>query len=98
MATEQASRHPVTSLARKHGVTIQDGIVATESERNKVKPTIQNQGIIIVEPDEDGFLVMFPNGDIVLASTKVEVERKAAGWFKKHATADIAVGRTEWRL
>lgn len=56
------------------------------------------QGIVVVEPDEDGFLVMFPDGDVRHFSHRGKVEQAARDWFKK-ALGDrgVGIGRIEWR-
>jgi hypothetical protein len=62
------------------------------------KPKVHFQGKIIVESEEPGFLIMFPDGCIVYKKSKSEVERAAKRYWKKHADGKaVNVGLTEWR-
>ena len=62
------------------------------------QPKTQDQGTVIVEKDGgDGFLVMFPNGDLRQVATKAAVIDSAKRWFEKHLDGTIGIGRIEWR-
>jgi hypothetical protein len=64
-----------------------------------MKPAVQKQGMCVVERDGDGFLVMFPDGNLQGAMTKAQAEKACSQWFKQHVDADsIGVGTIEWRL
>jgi len=67
---------------------------------DKMQPAIEitNQGKIVIEPDGDGFLIMFPDGSIE-GSSKTNAERKARRWFKTKLGKGlkIGIGEIEWR-
>lgn len=63
-----------------------------------VKPPVKAQGKVIVEPNGDEFLIMFPDGEVVAALDKPDAWRKIRKWFKLDADADaFNVGTVEWR-
>jgi hypothetical protein len=63
-----------------------------------MKPAVEWQGKVVIEADGDGFLIMFPDGEIVGASTRTKAEAKARQWFKEHVgKSAIGVGEIEWR-
>jgi hypothetical protein len=59
--------------------------------------TAQDQGTVVVEPNVDGFLVMFPDGHVRLATSKAQAEKLARKWLTENLAADVGVGRIEWR-
>ena len=62
------------------------------------KPNVLNQGKVIIEWDQDGFLVMLPTGDLRSFATRKDAEAFAQRYFKKTANVDaLNVGRIEWR-
>lgn len=62
------------------------------------RPTVKLQGAVIVERDEDGFLTMFPDGEIQHFSHAGKVEAAAQAWFKKNlGPRGIGIGKIEWR-
>lgn len=58
-----------------------------------------SQGLIVAERDEDGWLVMFPDGVVRHFSHRGKTEMAARDWFKRNLKDDRAVGmgRIEWR-
>ena len=67
---------------------------------DKPKFNIKYRGKIIVERDgEDGFLLMFPNGDVKWACAKDAAETTAKRWFRKFVgLEEMGVGLIEWRI
>lgn len=64
-----------------------------------MKPSVANQGKIVVQQNRGEFLVMFPDGSVEIAMSKDDVEKKAKRYFKKIlGTSDIGVGRIEWNM
>lgn len=64
------------------------------------QPTIEQQGKVIAEWDDidSHWLVMFPDGTILSASTKRTTDRLARKWFRDHKTdGTIGVGEVEYR-
>lgn len=63
------------------------------------KITIQEQGKIIVEKQEEGdYLMMFPNGLIAYKANKIDVETAARYYFKKNCIPEkMGIGTIEWR-
>lgn len=51
--------------------------------------------VVIAEQDEDGFLVMFPDGTIRHFSHRGKVEDAASAWFHDHRAGGY--GMIEWR-
>ena len=61
--------------------------------------TKATQGTVVIEPDEGGYLVMTPDGEVVWKPTKAAAERHARAWFKAHLDgADVGIGDIEWRI
>lgn len=59
------------------------------------------QGKTVIESDEDGFLIMHPDGSIENATTKRSAERKAKQWYQANLGDDgakIGLGEIEWRV
>jgi hypothetical protein len=68
---------------------------------NVEKPAVVNQGRIIVEfHSDDGFLIMWPDGQIELAASKDLAEARIKRWAKKTLGNGWKIGLTtiEWRL
>jgi hypothetical protein len=64
-----------------------------------MKPTVHDQGKIIAQEDDGGFLVMFPTGDIVGASTRAKALRKIKAWCSENQHGDaVNFATVEWRL
>lgn len=63
------------------------------------KPTVKQQGLIVAEVDDDGFLVMFPDGEVKHFSHRGKVESAARKWLSDHLGDQraIGIGRIEWR-
>ncbi len=60
--------------------------------------SIQSQGKVIIEPDGDGFLILFPDGEVQGAATKQRANTKIKHWFRDNVRHDaIGVGMIEWR-
>jgi hypothetical protein len=63
----------------------------------RTKPPVHSQGKIVVQPGDEGLLVMMPDGDIRAAADVAEANRLARAWIKKHMRADaINVTTVEW--
>lgn len=62
-----------------------------------LKPSVKNQGRIIVEYADGDYLLMLPSGKIEAHPTKDSAEAAAKRFFKKTLKSDIGVGRIEWR-
>jgi len=66
----------------------------------RMKPKVEIQGKAIVEPDENsGYLVMFPDGDIMRAKNPSIALARIKRWFKQNMKGKkaIGVGKIEWR-
>jgi hypothetical protein len=63
------------------------------------RPTAVQQGLVVAEADEDGWLVMFPDGEVRHFNHVGKVEDAAKAYFKRTLgdIRAIGVGRIEWR-
>jgi len=64
-----------------------------------MNPGTHNQGKIIAEQDDDGFLILFPNGIIEAAPSRKTAERKIKSWCSANAATgnNISFAVVEWR-
>ena len=63
----------------------------------RTKPPVHGQGKLVVQPGDEGLLVMMPDGSIVAAADAAEADRQARAWIKKHMHIDaINVATIEW--
>lgn len=63
-----------------------------------LKAKVQNQCKCVVEIHQGYFMVMFPDGCICAAQSRIEATRRCQRWFKTHIEArSIGIGEIEWR-
>lgn len=58
------------------------------------------QGKTVIELDDDGFLVMHPDGSVEWSATKAKAERVARNWYQTDLGkgCKIGLGEIEWRI
>lgn len=64
------------------------------------RPEVIQQGKAIVERDDEGLLIMLPDGQIEWARSKKGAEKLIKSFFKKHLGEGfkVGVGTVEWRI
>jgi len=58
----------------------------------------ENQGKVVCEEDNEGWMVMTPDGEVTHAKTRAIAERYAKSWFARNLKSEVGVGKIEWRL
>lgn len=68
------------------------------STNQPTRPPVNVQGKLIAEPDGDGFLVMFPDGNVQFFHDKPAVEKAAKAFAETHSDPEaINALLIEWR-
>ena len=61
------------------------------------KPLVHRQGKIVVQPGDEGLLVMMPDGSVAAAADAAEANKLARDWIRKYMHVDeINVATIEW--
>ena len=58
-----------------------------------------NQGKVVAQEDESGWLLMTPDGVVEHAKNRAIAQRLARSWFRRNlGSAQVGTGRIEWRF